>query len=79
MTDTRKDIRFQLPAASGPDFDAAKRRAEQELGVSMSNNEFAKRALVQAVRGANDGDHITGTVTKTWYTETGDKMAEVRL
>ena len=50
MTKNRKDIRFQLPAASGPDFEAAKLRAEQELGVVMSNNEFARRVVVQAVK-----------------------------
>lgn len=54
MTDTRKDLRFKLPAASGPDFEAAKRRAEQELNVAMTANEFAKRVVVQAVRGARD-------------------------
>ena len=50
MTDTRKDIRFALPASSASDFEAAKRRAEQEIGVAMSANEFARRVVVQAVR-----------------------------
>lgn len=54
MTTTRKDIRFQLPLASSADFNAAKQKAEHELGVAMSANEFAKRVVVQAVRGGGN-------------------------
>ena len=51
MKDPRKDLRIRLPESARSDFEAAKAKAERELGIAMRDNEFAARVLVQAVKG----------------------------
>jgi hypothetical protein len=50
MTDHRKDLRIRLPVSADVAFSQAKAKAEKELGITMRDNEFATRVLVQGVR-----------------------------
>lgn len=50
MKDPRKDLRIRLSTTAQSDFNRAKAKAERELGMTMRDNEFAARVLVQAVK-----------------------------
>lgn len=56
MTDTRKTLTFKLPESSTADFNTAKQRAERELGITLRDNDFARRVVVQAVKSKTE-DH----------------------
>jgi hypothetical protein len=50
MTTTGKDLRIRLPESSREAFTTAKAKAERELGMTLRDNEFAARVLVQAIK-----------------------------
>jgi hypothetical protein len=50
MTDHRKDLRIRLPVSADVAFSQAKAKAEKELGITLRDNEFATRVLVQGVK-----------------------------
>jgi hypothetical protein len=49
MKDLRKDLRIKLPVSATDNFKKAKLRAENELGITIRDNEFATRLLVQSL------------------------------
>lgn len=45
-----KDIRHTLPDDVAEQFERQKRKAEQEIGMTLRDNEFATRVLTQAIK-----------------------------
>lgn len=45
-----KDLRVKLKPSDAADFQAAKQKAERELGFTMSDSEFAGRVVRLAVK-----------------------------
>jgi hypothetical protein len=50
MKDTRKELRIRIPDTLRSAFNRAKLKAEQELGMVMTDNEYGRRVLVQKLR-----------------------------
>lgn len=46
------DIRIRLRDKPQADFKAAKAKLERELGIDLRDNEFARRVVERAVKGA---------------------------
>lgn len=47
---SRKDLRITVRNKDEDLFEALKRKTESEIGVKLTNNEFAARFFVQALR-----------------------------
>lgn len=49
MTDNRKTIRVTIPAELVPDFDEAKRKAEDATMMKMTDTQYASRLIQWAL------------------------------
>lgn len=91
----RKDIRLTLKPDVAEMFEAAKERAERDLGYILKDSDFAGRVISQGVRvetvelepprpeqgGAHDNNRrpFVYKVLETYKNEIGDTIAKVKL